>query len=562
VAVGAVSCATSSARNLITSLDTGEPNSPNGALATGYEEATRAGIRVLEEGGNAVDAAVTAAFAASSSAPGSSGLFGTTYILVRMADGRSIAIDGSGRVPLRVEREELIKLKEEDKLHGIKVAGVPGTLAALDYALKTFGTITLAEALAPAIELADQGFEVTASKRASIEKYFDQIRRTDYLRLKLLKDGEELPDVGTTILQRELAVTLRRIAEDGADIFYRGEIAEEIVADMRQRGGFVQAADLATYRVKLREPIHGSYRNTEVKSFPWPGGGGAVIEGLNILETFPSAFLCQPSADRVQALMDTFHMAYEDHYRFTGRCAPFDRAVDLEYTSKRFAVDRAALIQFERALSSEDFAPAERLYRPQGGTTQVSVVDRSGNVVALTQTVGRFYGGKGLHPTLGIIYNSFLEGYDLSDPNVMRPRSACPTDMAPTIVHANGNLVMALGSAASSRIPGIVAQVISNSIDCGLGPRAAVLAPRALWNPDPSGESGAMLEVFPPNTEEFVTTLEGRGYEFVRKVVFPATRRQFIRFGAVNAVGYDPVLLSYCAVADPRRQGFAMAASN
>ena len=511
---------------------------------------------MLEEGGNAIDAAITAAFAATASAPGSSGLFGTTYIVLHLADGRDIAIDGTARVPLEWSRDELATLQAEDRLHGIKLAAVPGTLAALDHALAKYGTRSLAEAIAPAIVLADRGFLVTSSKRAAITKYIDNIREDESLRHMLLKEGYDPPDVGVRIRQQELARTMRRIASAGAADFYRGAIAQRIVSDMKERGGYVTRADLGIYRVTEQEPVRGTYRGAEVLSYPWPGSGGAVIEALNILEHFPSDFFREPSANSLQAYADAFHVAIEDHARFTYRSSMTGFPPDMKYTGKAFAADRATLISFERAFPEAELEQESRFYRPPGGTTQVTVADRFGNVVSLTQTLGRFFGAVAIAPGLGIVYNSFLEGYDFSHPSAMTPRTACPTDMSPTIVLEDGRLVVALGTSGSQRIPGIVAQVISNVVDRELGVREAVLAPRILWDSDV--ESGVLVEAFPPNTRDDVTTLESRGYRFLKVVEYPATRRDLISFGAVNAAVFDHSRQGFAGAGDPRRQGFAL----
>lgn len=551
-------CTASSKPPLITSLDTAETHSPYGVVATGFKEATEAGVLMLEDGGNAIDAAVTAAFAATTSAPGSSGLFGTTYIVLHLADGRDIAIDGTARVPLHTSRDELAELQAEDRVHGIKVAAVPGTLAALDHALARYGTRSLAEAIAPAVALAEQGFLVTSSKRAAISKYLDTIRESEYLRHLILKDGQDPPDVGTRIRQPDLAKTMRRLGIVGAEDFYRGGIAQAIVADMQKRGGYVTRSDLGIYRVTERQPLRGTYRGTKVMSFPWPGAGGAVIEALNVLEHYPADFLRRTSANQLQAYAEAFHIAIADHIRFTSPSSVSGQPPDTIYIGKPFAADRAALISFDRALPPEALEQESQFYTPPGGTTQVSVADRFGNIVSLTQTMGRFFGARAMTPGLGIVYNSFLEGYDLSHPAALTPRAACPTDMSPTIVLEDGRLVIALGSSGSQRIPGIVALVISKVVDHELGARDAVLAPRIAWV---SGkESGILIEVFPPNTNGLVETLEERGYHIAHRVDFPATSRDFIDCGAVNAVIFDPVRRSFVGASDPRRQGTALAA--
>jgi gamma-glutamyltranspeptidase/glutathione hydrolase len=455
-------------------------------------------------------------------------------------------------------KDELARLQAEGRLHGIKVAAVPGTLAALDHALARYGTKSLANAMAPAVALAEQGFLVTSSKQAAISKYADIIREDEVLRDMILKEGRDPPDVGTRISQNDLARTMRTIASFGAVDFYRGGIAKQIAADMEKRGGYVTRADLGIYRVTEQEPLRGTYRGRQVITFPWPGSGGAVIEALNVLEHFPSEFLREQSTNQLQTYADAFQIAIDDHARFTTLSTITGSPPDTLYIGKAFAAKRAALISFDHALSVETLVQEDRIYTPPEGTTQVTVADRFGNVVSLTQTLGRFFGAKATAPGLGVIYNSFLEGYDYSNPRAAPPRTACPTDMSPTIVLENGRLVIALGSSGSMRIPGIVALVISNVIDREMDVRDAVLAPRIVW--DTEHDPGILIEVFPPNTGKDVSTLVDRGYRLVKRVDFPATRRDLINCGAVNAVAFDPTRRSFAGAADPRRQGVALAA--
>jgi gamma-glutamyltranspeptidase/glutathione hydrolase len=328
---------------------------------------------------------------------------------------------------------------------------------------------------------------------------------------------------------------------------------------MKERGGYVTRGDLGIYRVTEQRPLHGIYRGTDVISFPWPGAGGAVIEALNILERQPTEFLRTPSANQLQAHAEASHIAIQDHARFTAGSTVSGRPPDTIYIGKAFAAQRAALISFDRAVPEELLQQDDRFYRPPGGTTQVSVADRSGNVVSLTQTMGRFFGARAMTPGLGVVYNSFLEGYDFHHSATPAPRTACPTDMSPTIVLEKGRLVIALGSSGSQRIPGFVALVISNVVDRGLGVRDAVLAPRIVWDAG-EDEQGILIEVFPPNTGEMVAALEDRGYRIVHRVEFPATSRDFISCGAVNAVVFDPVRQVFAGAGDPRRQGAALAA--
>jgi gamma-glutamyltranspeptidase/glutathione hydrolase len=386
-----------------------------------------------------------------------------------------------------------------------------------------------------------------------MESYLNQILESRYLRFTVLRDGVELPDITDLTCRPELARTLRRIADRGAVDFYRGEIAGEISTDMKQRGGYVRQADLGVFRIREIEAVRGTYRGLDVLSFPWPGSGKAVVHALNILENFSPAFLSQDTVDRYQTTAESFHIAIEDFHRYSKNGNVDPANIGFDYATKEFAAERARLIRPGPALKEEDLASTDRHTTTEGNTTQVSVVDRFGNAISLTQTLGRFFGAKVATPGLGFPYNNLLEG-----DTALRPRTALPTAMAPTIVVEDGEVLLVLGSAGSDRIPGVIASIISNVVDRSANLGEAVSSPRILWgvvdNP------GAYLEIHPPITGSQVDELEARGYEPVFRAHLPTPLSRLSRFGAVNAVHLDRHTRMMTGVADPRRFGFALGA--
>jgi gamma-glutamyltranspeptidase/glutathione hydrolase len=525
-----------------------------GMVAAPTHEASRIATRILEEGGNAIDAAVAAAFALGVSDPGDGGLGGAIYILIRFSDGRATAIDGSAVVPLRVDRERLRAVQAAKAESGIELAAVPGSLAALAHAAERYGTRPLPDLINPSIELANRGYRATPFQEVSIRTYFEDVLRSDYLRYFMLDNGDEPPSVETLQCRPVLANTLRRIMVGGTEEFYRGSIADEIESDMEERGGSIDRDDLALLRVRELEPLRGSYRNVEVLAVPYPSLGGAVIEALNILEQYPSGFLDLDSLDRLQVLTEAFHIAIADHERVEGSQSSITRIGRQLLLTKEFAAERAALIELGQALVNDEFPADQEHLSTVGNTAQVSVVDRWGNAVSLTHTLGRFYGNKFANPSLGFPYNSLLEG--VSDP---KARSSIPTSMCPTIVVRDGEVLLVLGSGASNRIPGIVATVISNVVDRKLDLRGAVLAPRVLWGPYKGFSYYA--EIFPSITEEQVNELGTFGYEPIYRVRPPVRLSLFSRTGSVNAVHLDRETRVLTGVGDPRRNGTALGAS-
>jgi gamma-glutamyltranspeptidase/glutathione hydrolase len=545
-------------------IEATETRSELGMVSANSYEAAEVAVSVLENGGTAVDAAIAAAFALGSSDPASSGLGGATYILIRFPHGREVAIDGSATAPGMVNLARLIRLRreatetDEEMIKGFEWVAVPGTVAALDLAARRYASRPWHELLAPAIRIAESGHEVTLAKQAAIEKYLPVILSTDLLRLWILRDGTDVPEIGERFCNPELARTLRAIADGGADVFYRGEIARTIDEDMAHHGGFLRAGDLARAGAREVEPLRTEYRGVEVLAFPPPGGGGVVVEALNILSNFAPEELRGDRPDRTRILAETFHVATEDGYGFWSAPAHLGGPGARPYhLTREHAAARASLVRKGRLLGPDDLALSGPAGREPGGTTHLSIVDRSGTVVALSQTIGRFYGAKVMTGSLGFPYNSLLQGAELEGPRRMRPWDRVSTMMAPTIASRGGELMLAVGGSGSTKIPSTVALFLSDMVDRGMGLREAVEAPRIGWSITSKG-GDLHLEVRPPVTQETVEDLKARGYTRLKLVEFPAERKNLSRLGAVAAVGFDPATRSYVGVSDPRRAGRAV----
>lgn len=531
-----------------------------GMVATGSPEATRAAVSILERGGNAIDAAVAAAMMLGVSDPDASGIGGITYMLIRLANGATIAIDGAAVAPLAVDNRRLQEMKEVDALYGYELVTVPTTLAVLDHALSRFGTMELATILEPAIEVAESGYRLSALQITWTEKYLPDILASQYLKYIAMEDGITLGRAGDVICRPDLARTLRRVAREGVASFYRGSIADEIEADMRRNGGFLRKTDLARHRVRERAPLVINYRGFDVFTFPPPGGGGTLAAILNLFEQFPTSLLAADTVERHHVVLEASRFGLVD-----GRRSPRSLLEEMwrvpPFLSEEHAASRALLI------SSDHIAPSDALGPPpdpecepvQGeSTTHVSVADREGNVVSLTQTLGSSFGAAVATPGLGFPYNSLLEAFNYDKPqcpSYLGPGSSCVTDMSPTIVVRSDCLVAALGSPGSNRIPAIIATVISNMIDRRLDLRDAIIAPRVLWGGRTSLR--AFVEVARPISESDIDALEDLGYEGMTWITFPPPIQEFVKFGGVNAVGWDADSMTFVGVGDARRHGSA-----
>jgi gamma-glutamyltranspeptidase/glutathione hydrolase len=550
-------------------LQSVEARSPYGMVVSGMPEASRVGAAILARGGNAVDAAVATAFAVGVLDPFNAGLGGQCYILVHLHDGRDVAVDGSAPFPLRVAPDELRPLKESGFVHGYKFATTPSTPAALAHALRRFGTMTLAQVLAPAIELAENGHVLTPTLLALVDEYGAKIREDCLLTRLFFNESDEHYPLDHVYRQAALGHTLRRIATGGIDEFYRGRIADEIAADMTANGGYVSKADLAHLRITERIPVHGRYRGLDVVAFPNPGGGEIVVEALQILDSLPAELLSEDSVDRLHVVMEANRLAFHD----ASAAVPSLHAAFRDATRIQ---RRAELIRFDRTLRDDELPATSSQPFGDRDTTQVSVVDRFGNAVSLTQSLG--YGAFVVTPTLGFQYNSLLETCDFCDPTSPSfpvPFGTLRSTMAPTIVLCKGAPLLVLGTPGSSRIPGTIVTVISNVVDRGMSLVAAIAAPRALRNfpnprvdrvgcrsitENPIWDQKAYLEIAGEITAARADELEARGFTQQYRLAFPPPDLVQVRsFGAVNAVMVDPATGLLIGVGDARRQGGAAA---
>jgi gamma-glutamyltranspeptidase/glutathione hydrolase len=545
-------------------LRTSEAVSRDGMVVTGNPAASRAAVRILESGGNAVDAAVAAAFAMGVAEPGSSGLGGQTDILVRLADGKAIAIDGSARVPLTVSALELQAMREDIRatgwsayLQGPKAVATPGSLAALDAALRAFGTMTLAEVIEPSIAIAEAGSRWSGALRAFLVHYTAKVRASPYLSRVLLREDLDVWGPDHVYCNPDMACFLRRLSAVGADDFYRGAIATELEHQMREAGGWMRRTDLAQIRAQFLEPVRGSYRGLEVLSYPFPGGGATLVETLGILDRFDAERLRAGDVDASHLLVEASRLAYADAFpRRRPQRLPDQTAIDPAHLDRR-----AALIRLDRALTDAEANPAGTSPHEVGGTTQISVADRMGNVVSLTQTLGGTFGGGATAGNFGFALNNLLEGFDFVDRfdwMYVHPGQAPMTAMAPTIVVKDGRPLLVLGGAGSARIPPSLTAVVVGVVDRHQPLCEAIEAPRVLWG-GPDGKLYA--EIAEPVTVALVDELDRRGFHEQRRLAYPAEPVDPTDFGGVNAIYIDPADGTLVGVGDTRRQGHAQGIS-
>lgn len=510
--------------------------SSHGMVVSASHHATDVGVQVLESGGNAVDAAVAAAFALSVVEPTMSGIGGRTQILLRTPDGEVAGIDGTTQVPAGAPAEPA----QQEDLYGYPTIAVPGTVAALAMAHTAHGTRAWAELLAPAIALAEEGFALPPQTASRIADAADRLREFEGSTRHFLKPDGTTYAGNERLVQPDLARTLRTIAEGGADAFYRGWIADSIAADMQRHGGFVRHEDLARYEARRSLVVRGSYRGYDLLGTYLPASGATTIEALHILEQFDLSDRAGTSewiALTAQALL----LSFEDRTRDLGTDA--EQAQIL--VSKDWAAERATEVADPSAAVPLGVRPGEHGVlgmREPGHTTHLSVADREGGLVALTQSLGPSMGSKVAAPGLGFLYAATM-GYLGAQAPGARPFSS----QSPLIVLNDGQPVYVLGGAGARRIISAIVEVVSRVADEELSLADAVALPR--FHPTPAK---IYMEGRRTATWSAADLAELASFGFTAEA-----RDSAPYFARLHGIEVVFATRDYVGVADPRGQGSA-----
>jgi gamma-glutamyltranspeptidase len=536
-------------------------------VVSGHPLASEAGRLALEKGGNIVDAAVAVSFALGVVEPEASGIGGDgAAVLYLKGMKQPTVIDYKDQTPIRATTDNTaIMMDGRLVADGAAAANIPGVVAGLDYLHKKYGSgkVKWAELIAPAITLADEGFVLDESLPTSIaegrrflEKYAEAARI-------YLPDGK-VPKPGDRFFNKDYASTLRAIARDGAETFYRGEIARKIAADMQASGGIIGYADLAQYRAIEREPVVGRYRgHTLYAGGPPVATGIQLFESLQILEHYQP-----PAASRITTSADYFHHVLEawkvrdpvrrvsDPERYP---VDFAEHLTLEHARKQFGkIDPKKASLLERPQPDDTPGPAPRIGT---GTTSFAVADSDGNMIAITQTLstwgGTFYVSKGL----GFLYNNHLRSSRTTSGayGSMVPLMRSSTASVPTLVFqkmADGEVPrLAVGCAGNAWIPATVYNIILGVIDGNLGAQAAIEAPRFLTQRDPTDpfDDHARIEVEDRLPRWLLQDLAARGHRFQK-----IGRKGEVRYGYAAAILVDSVNRRVEGAAEPRRSHAAV----
>jgi len=494
----------------------------HGVVASTSEIASRVGVDILKRGGNAIDAAIGVAFALAVTHPAAGNLGGGGFMMIRLRDGKTTAIDYREMAPAAADRNIYLdkdgKLIEGEggSLVGYRAAGVPGTVRGMELALKKYGSgkLSWADLIEPARRLAADGFIVNNTLARSLRGSNDYLSQYDETKRIYLKGGKFYEE-GELFQQPDLAATFGRLQRSGPGEFYQGETARLVVADMKRHNGLMTMEDLRGYVAKEREPLRGTYRGYEVISMPPPSSGGAVlIEMLNILEGYELNKIDASSSDRYHLMTEAMRRAFADRAEYMGD-ADFVKVPVAGLIDKSYAERLRGTIDPVRATASAEVRAGRPVGYESEQTTHFTVVDEAGNAVANTYTLNNSYGSAAVAKGTGIILNDEMDdfaakpgtpnlyGLIQGERNAVAPRKRPLSAMTPTFVlRRDGSLWFTVGTPGGPTIINTVLCVITNVIDYGMNIQQAIDAPRIhhQWLPDelayePYGLSGDTQKV-------------------------------------------------------------------
>ena len=459
---------------------------------------------IMRNGGNAIDAGAALGFALAVTLPRAGNVGGGGFMLIHVAKlNKTIAVDFREFAPeaanknMFFDKNGEVAVMDPSYRFSHKSSAVPGSVAGLAHIVENYGTMTLAEVLEPAIRLARDGIVVTYDLAADLSRSVRLKNNAAALKKFYKPDGSNY-EVGELFKQPDLAWTLSEIAQNGVDAFYKGSIAEKIVADMEAHNGIITMKDLATYKVIEREPVRGTFRDYDIVAVPAPSSGGThVIQMLNILENFPLKEMGPGSAGAIHVTAEAMKLAFADRSKYLGD-PDFVNIPTEALINKEYAKSLAAKISLDRATPSEEIAPGNLSIYESDETTHYSVVDSEGNMVGNTYTLMFSFGSGVVIEGTGILMNNNLGNFTLrpdipdafglmgSENNMISPFRRPVSSMSPVLVSKNGIPFLMTGTPGGSKIISANMQMILNVLEYGMNIGDASVAPRIhhQWYPE------------------------------------------------------------------------------
>ena len=482
----------------------GQSSSPKGLVAdhamvvSAREEASKIGIEILKQGGNAFDAMMATEMALAVTFPFAGNLGGGGFMVYRMADGRIGSLDYREKAPLAATKDMYLdkdgNVIPQLSTQGMLASGVPGTLAGIFEAQAKFGKLKPKQVLQPVIDLARNGYVVTKNQGESLRMHrqiFIQVNGPNTFFGKEFKAGD-------TLKQPALANTLERIAKNGKNEFYKGETAKILVNHFQTNGGIISKKDLSQYKAVWRDPIVFPYRDLKIISMAPPSSGGITLgQILKMLEPYPLSKLGHHSSEYIQLLVEAERRAYADRNHYLGD-PDFVKIPTNQLLDSTYLKSRMSSFSFEKASKSADIAHGDLSFAESMETTHYSIVDAEGNAVSVTTTLNGAYGSKVFVEELGFFMNNEMDDFSAkagvpnmfglvgTEANSIAPGKRMLSSMTPTIVEKEGKLSMVVGTPGGSTIITSVLQTILNVYEFDMGMQEAVNAPRFhhQWLPD------------------------------------------------------------------------------
>ncbi|BBA52380.1 gamma-glutamyltranspeptidase [Fusobacterium varium] len=523
----------------------------NGVVAAANPEASKIGVEIMKKGGNAVDAAVATAFAISVFEPNASGIGGGGFMLIRMAKtGKTVVIDYREKAPAKATPDMFVldengKVVNDEITVGGKASGVPGTVAGLLTALEKYGTMKRADVMAPAIKHAGEGIIVSKNLEGIIQDNYEKLVKFDAAAAVYLKDG--LPyEAGDKLVNKDLAATLTKISKEGKKAFYEGEVAKKIADEVQKQGGLITVEDLKNYTIEEREPVVGKYRDYTIISCPPASSGGThIVQLLNMVENYDLKAMGDNTPESWHVWAESMKQAFADRAEYMGDTA-YVKVPLKGLTSKEYAKELVKKIDLEKA--GKDIKIGDPSKYESGSTTHFSVMDKDGNMVAVTQTINYFFGSGVVVPETGIMMNNEMDDFvpQKNMKNSIEGGKRPLSSMSPTLVLDPKNRpLMTIGSPGATRIIPAVALTISNVIDHGMTIQEAINAPRIAQFQ--SGKLNAEGRI----SFESYNKLQEMGHEINMRGTYDNY------FGGVQGIMMDYNTKTLQGGADPRRDGQA-----
>ncbi len=518
----------------------------NGMVVSTSREASIAGIEILKKGGNAVDASCAIGFALAVTSSSNGNIGGGGFMVAHMADGTTFTLDYREKAPLAAHRDMFLDFNgnviNDMSLRTRASSGVPGSVDGLLKAWENYGSgrLSYREILAPAITLAERGFELSYYEARRFNIYKDLFLKNKAASKIFIRKDKKPWKAGDRLIQKDLSKTLKRISLKGRDGFYSGKTADLIVAEMNSGIGLITHEDLLNYESKYREPIIGSFNGHEIITMGLPSSGGAIlIEMLNMLENFSLADIGWNTSNYIHILTEVERRAYADRAEHLGDSDFWDSPISM-LINKQYAKDRMNDFFMDKATSSADIFAGDPNDYESSETTHYSVIDKDGNAVSVTTTINLGYGSGIVVKGAGFFLNNEMDDFSVkagvpnyfgligNDANAIEPRKRPLSSMTPTIVLKNNEPLIILGSPGGSRIITTVLQTILNVTVHNMSIQEAVSAPRvhSQWLPEV-----IMVEPFSVN-KDVGKLLKRKGHKISPYIIYSGTEM----IGEMNAI--------------------------